>query len=138
MIYLRACEIAGVQSRSRGFKPNFGATSSRHTPEICWRSFRRVVTRFDDRERPAHLCAERLRREREASSLRLACLTSDPPSISVARGRRKAPAAASSPASLTLLASLPINLIRVMRRWRRTVGPVSAGPAFSNFSSGLT
>ena len=67
MIYLRACEIAGVQSRSRGFEPNFGATSSRHTPEICWRSFRRVVTRFDDRERPAHLRAVRLVRERDLS-----------------------------------------------------------------------
>ena len=67
MIYLSACEIAGARSQSRGFEPNFGATSSRHTPQTCWRSFRRVVTRFDDRERPAHLRAVRLVRERDLS-----------------------------------------------------------------------
>jgi hypothetical protein len=80
MIYLRACEIAGVRPHSRGFEPNFNTTSSRHTPETCWRSFRRLVLRFDDRERLAHLRAERLRREREASPLRLrtTCASTSP------------------------------------------------------------
>ena len=71
MIYLRACEIAGCHSRSRGFEPDFTFTGSRHTPETCWRSFRRLVHRFEDRERLAYLRAERLKREREASPLRL-------------------------------------------------------------------
>ena len=35
MICLRACELAGVQPRSRGFEPNVTGTGSRHTPENC-------------------------------------------------------------------------------------------------------
>ena len=72
MIYLRACEIAGCRSRSRGFEPDYTFTGSRHTPQTCWRSFRRLVHRFEDRERLAHLRAIRLKREREACPLRLA------------------------------------------------------------------
>ena len=71
MIYLRACEIAGVRCQSRGFEPNRTTTRSRHTPDTCWRSFRRLVHRFDDRERLAHLRAERLQREQAQSPLRL-------------------------------------------------------------------
>ena len=71
MIYLRACEIAGCRSRSRGFEPDYTYTGSRHTPETCWRSFRRLVHRFEDRERLAHLRATRLKRE-AACPLRLA------------------------------------------------------------------
>ena len=62
MIYLSACEIAGVRSQSRGFEPNFTHTG-RHTPQTCWRGVRRLVLRFEDRERLAHLRAERLVRD---------------------------------------------------------------------------
>jgi len=71
MICLRGCEIAGVHSQSRGFEPSFGITRSRPTPETWWCSFRRLVLSFDDRDRLAHLRANRLRREREQSRLRL-------------------------------------------------------------------
>ena len=72
LIYLRACEIAGIPSRARTFTPNRTVTRSGRTPQGCWSSFRRLVLRFNDRERLAQRRAERLLSEREASPLRLA------------------------------------------------------------------
>ena len=71
LIYLRACEISGLRSRARDFTPNRTATSSGRTPQDCWTSFRRLVIRFDDRERLAQKRAERLQREQAQSPLRL-------------------------------------------------------------------
>ncbi len=70
-VYLRACEIAGLRSRARDFTPNRTATRSGRTPQDCWSSFRRLVIRFDDRERLAQKRTERLQREHGASPLRL-------------------------------------------------------------------
>ena len=53
LIYLRACEILGVRSRARDFKPNRVATRSGRTPQECWARFRRLVIRFQDYERLA-------------------------------------------------------------------------------------
>ncbi len=72
LIYLRACEIAGIPSRARTFTPNRTVTRSGRTPQGCWSSFRRLALRFNDRERLAQRRAERLLSEREASPLRLA------------------------------------------------------------------
>ncbi len=71
LVYLRACEIAGIRSRARDFAPNRTATRSGRTPQDCWFSFRRLVLRFDDRERLAQRRAERLQRETSESPLRL-------------------------------------------------------------------
>jgi len=71
LIYLRACEIAGIRPGGNGFIPNRNAPGSRHSPETCWRIFRRLVIRFEDRERLAHLRAQRLRRERDENPLNL-------------------------------------------------------------------
>jgi hypothetical protein len=71
LIYLRACEIAGLRSRARDFTPNRKATRSGRTPQDCWASFRRLVLRFDDRERLAQKRAEHLQREGSNSPLRL-------------------------------------------------------------------
>ena len=60
LIYLRACELAGLRSRARDFQPNRTATSSGRTLQDCWTSFRRLALRFDDRERLAQRRAEHL------------------------------------------------------------------------------
>jgi hypothetical protein len=80
LIYLRACEIAGLRSRARDFTPNRTATRSGRTPQGCWSVFRRLVIRFDDRERLAQKRAERLVRETSESPLRLrtACASTSP------------------------------------------------------------
>ena len=80
LIYLRACELTGLRSRARDFTPNRTATSSGRTPQDCWTSFRRLVLRFDDRERLAQKRAERLQREQAQSPLRLrtACASTSP------------------------------------------------------------
>ena len=70
LIYLRACEILGIRSRAKDFKPNRIATRSGRTPQECWARFRRLVIRFQDYERLAQRRAERLRSEQ--SPLRLA------------------------------------------------------------------
>jgi hypothetical protein len=79
-VYIRACEIAGLRSRARDFIPNRTATSSGRTPQDCWSVFRRLVIRFDDRERLAQKRAERLQREQAQSPLRLrtACASTSP------------------------------------------------------------
>ena len=63
LIYLRACEIIGIRSRAKDFKANRTATRSGRTPQECWRSFRRLVTRFEDCERLAQKRAEHMQRE---------------------------------------------------------------------------
>ena len=70
LIYLRACEILGIRSRARDFKPNRTTTGSGRTPQACWQRFRRLALRFQDYERLAQRRAERLRTEQ--SPLRLA------------------------------------------------------------------
>ena len=70
LIYLRACEIIGIRSRAKDFTPNRTASRSGRTPQACWTSFRRLVTRFEDYERLAQKRAEGLRAEQ--SPLRLA------------------------------------------------------------------
>ncbi len=70
LIYLRACEILGIRSRAKDFTPNRTASRSGRTPQACWTSFRRLVTRFEDYERLAQKRAEGLRAEQ--SPLRLA------------------------------------------------------------------
>ena len=81
-VYLRACEIAGLRSRARArdFTPNRTTTRSGRTPQACWSVFRRLVIRFDDRERLAQKRAERLVRETSESPLRLrtACASTSP------------------------------------------------------------
>ena len=70
LIYLRACEILGIRSRAKDFKPNRTTTGSGRTPQACWQRFRRLALRFQDYERLAQRRAERLRTEQ--SPLRLA------------------------------------------------------------------
>ena len=70
LIYLRACEILGIRSRAKDFTPNRTASRSGRTPQACWTSFRRLVTRFEDYERLAQKRAEALRSEQ--SPFRLA------------------------------------------------------------------
>ncbi len=70
LIYLRACEILGIRSRAKDFKPNRTTTGSGRTPQSCWQRFRRLALRFQDYERLAQRRAERLRAEQ--SPLRLA------------------------------------------------------------------
>ena len=79
-VYLRACEIAGLRSRARDFTPNRTTTRSGRTPQDCWSVFRRLVIRFEDRERLAQKRAERLVRETNESPLRLrtACASTSP------------------------------------------------------------
>ncbi len=70
LIYLRACEIISIRSRAKDFTPNRTASRSGRTPQACWTSFRRLVTRFEDYERLAQKRAESLRVEQ--NPLRLA------------------------------------------------------------------
>ncbi|RYZ06590.1 MAG: hypothetical protein EON61_13725 [Alphaproteobacteria bacterium] len=63
LIYLRACEIAGIAPRNARFIPNFTHTHASTDPLALWRSFERLVAKFDDYERLARLRAERLKRE---------------------------------------------------------------------------
>jgi len=70
-VYLRACEIASLRSRARDFTPNRTAPRSGRTPQGCWSVFRRLVLRFEDRERLAQKRAEHLQRETSNSPLRL-------------------------------------------------------------------
>ncbi len=72
LIYLRACEIAGVRPRITSFKPDYSHTNSSADVIKLWRSFQRLVARFDDYERYASLRAERLRAEENDYPLRLA------------------------------------------------------------------
>ena len=63
LIYLRACEIAGVRAKITSFKPDYSHTSSSADLIKLWRSFLRLVAKFDDYERYAVKRAERLKRE---------------------------------------------------------------------------
>ena len=63
LIYLRACEIAGVRAKITSFKPDYSHTSSSADLIKLWRSFHRLLVKFDDRERCAAKRAERLKRE---------------------------------------------------------------------------
>ncbi len=63
LIYLRACEIAGVRAKITSFKPDYSHTNSSADLIKLWRSFQRLVAEFDDYERYASLRAERLKRE---------------------------------------------------------------------------
>ena len=72
LIYLRACEILGIRSRAKDFTANRTASRSGRTPQACWTSFRRLVTRFEDYERLAQKRAEALRAQQ--SPLRLAAM----------------------------------------------------------------
>ena len=63
LIYLRACEIAGITPRNPRFIPNFTHTHASTDPLALWRSFERLVAKFDDYERLARLRAARLKRE---------------------------------------------------------------------------
>jgi hypothetical protein len=63
LIYLRACEIAGIIPRNARFIPNFTHTHASTDPLALWRSFERLVAKFDDYERLAQRRAERLKRE---------------------------------------------------------------------------
>ncbi|MDP3493435.1 MAG: hypothetical protein Q8R82_09990, partial [Hyphomonadaceae bacterium] len=72
LIYLRACEIMGTRSRARDFKANRTASRSGRTPQACWRSFRRLIIRFEDYERLAQKRAESLKHNHAQCPLRLA------------------------------------------------------------------
>ena len=69
LIYLRACEILGIRSRARDFRPSYTATRSGRTPQGCWTRFRRLALRFQDYERLAQRRAERLLRQNILSSI---------------------------------------------------------------------
>src|SRR6218665_1845621 len=62
LIYLRACEIAGITTRL-GFKPDYSHTHASTDLMALWRSFERFIAKFDDYERYAVKRAERLKRE---------------------------------------------------------------------------
>ncbi len=72
LIYLRACEIAGVRAKITSFAPDFSHTHKSTDLVALWRSFQRLVARFDDYERYAVKRAERLKREPDNLPLRLA------------------------------------------------------------------
>src|SRR5690606_16814228 len=63
LIYLRACELAGLTPRSTRFIPNFTCTHASTDTLALWRAFQRLVAKFDDYERLAKLRAQHLRRE---------------------------------------------------------------------------
>ncbi|RYZ14575.1 MAG: hypothetical protein EON61_03185 [Alphaproteobacteria bacterium] len=63
LIYLRACEIAGITPRNARFIPNFTHTHASTDPLSLWRSFERLVAKFDDYEHLAAKRAARLKRE---------------------------------------------------------------------------
>ncbi len=89
LIYLRACEIAGIRPRITSFKPDYSHTNSSADLIKLWRSFQRLVARFDDYERYASLRAERLRREPDNLPLRLAAtLQSTSPSLRLVEASR--------------------------------------------------
>jgi hypothetical protein len=87
LIYLRACEIAGVRAKITSFKPDYSHTSSSADLIKLWRSFLRLVAKFDDYERYAVKRAERLKRED----------TTIPPSLRDSPLRLDAPHRATSP-----------------------------------------
>ncbi len=72
LIYLRACEIAGIRPRITSFKPDYSHTHKSTDLIALWRSFQRLVAKFDDYERYAVKRAERLKREPDNLPLRLA------------------------------------------------------------------
>ena len=84
LIYLRACEIAGIRPKITSFKPDFSHTHSSADVTALWRSFHRLLVKFDDYERYAQRRADRLKREDANSPLRLAAtLQSTSPTLCV-------------------------------------------------------
>jgi hypothetical protein len=82
LIYLRACEIAGVRPRITSFKPDYSHTHASTDVLALWKSFHRLVAKFDDYERYAIKRAERLRADENDYPLRLAAtLQSTSPSL---------------------------------------------------------
>ena len=72
LIYLRACEIAGITPRNARFIPNYTCTHASADLMALWRSFERLISKFDDYERLARLRAEHLKRETTPSLRRYA------------------------------------------------------------------
>jgi hypothetical protein len=72
LVYLRACEIAGVRAKITSFKPDYSHTRSSADLMKLWRSFQRLLAKFDDYERYAIKRAERLRAYENDYPLRLA------------------------------------------------------------------
>ncbi len=92
LIYMRACEIAGVRPRIDSFKPDFRWTHSSTNLIALWRSFQRLAAKFDDYERYAQRRAERLRREPDNLPLRLAAtLQSTSPALCAVEANRQRP-----------------------------------------------
>jgi hypothetical protein len=71
LIYLRACEISGQRPRITSFKPDYSHTHASTDVIALWKSFHRLVAKFDDYDRLAHLHATRLKREAEQYPVRL-------------------------------------------------------------------
>ena len=90
LIYLRACEIAGIRPRIASFKPDYSHTSSSADLMKLWRSFLRLLAKFDDYERYAIKRAERLRADENNYPLRLAAmLQSTSPALCAMEANRR-------------------------------------------------
>ena len=90
LIYLRACEIAGIRPRITSFKPDYSHTSSSAELIKLWRSFQRLLAKFDDYERYAIKRAERLRADENNYPLRLAAmLQSTSPALCAMEANRR-------------------------------------------------
>ena len=72
LIYLRACELTGKRINPNGFQPNYAHTHGSAGLNALWRTFHRLIARFDDYERLAAKRAEGLKREQDDYPLRLA------------------------------------------------------------------
>ena len=107
LIYLRACELAGLTPRSTRFIPNFTCTHASTDTLALWRAFQRLVAKFDDYERLAKLRAQHLRRE--ASTI--------PPSLRDSPLRLDAAHRSTSPAFHAVEDS--VRLLEVLPRRRR-------------------
>jgi hypothetical protein len=92
LICLRAHEIAGLQWRGRPFRACRHPHLSDRTPEACWRRFQRLVLRFEQVERLAHLRARKLKRWRDDYPLRLRPAGASSPMIEPSHRPLAAPA----------------------------------------------
>ena len=90
LIYLRACEIAGVRPKITSFTPDFSYTHASTDVLALWKSFQRLLAKFDDYERYAIKRAERLRADENNYPLRLAAtLQSTSPALCAVEANRQ-------------------------------------------------
>jgi len=63
LVYLRACELTNTRHAIRSFIPNHSFTHASTSLDALWRSFHRLIAKFDDYECLAAKRAERMKRD---------------------------------------------------------------------------